>query len=153
MRSRRWAIALAAGVLALPGCGGGSPSEPAAPAVDGAPSGRPIGGAHDPRQQAAATAVRFVRGYLAFQAGRLGPERVPDASAQLRRALRHQRIPPAQRDRRAEVVRAEVNRIDARSARVAVTVRNRDEALTYPLPIDLVRRQGSWLVLAAGDDT
>jgi hypothetical protein len=23
----------------------------------------------------------------------------------------------------------------------------------YPLPIDLVRRQGSWLVLAAGDDT
>lgn len=153
MRSRRWAIALAAGVLALPGCGGGSPSEPAAPAVDGAPSGRPIGGADDPRQQAAATAVRFVRGYLAFQAGRLGPERVPDASAQLRRALRHQRIPPAQRDRRAEVVRAEVNRIDARSARVTVTVRNRDEALSYPLPIDLVRRQGSWLVLAAGDDT
>jgi uncharacterized NAD(P)/FAD-binding protein YdhS len=78
---------------------------------------------------------------------------VPDASAQLRRALRHQRIPPAQRDRRAEVVRAEVNRIDARSARVTVTVRNRDETLTYPLPIDLVRRQGSWLVLAAGDDT
>jgi len=33
-----------------------------------------------------------------------------------------------------------------------VRVRSVDEQLTYPLPIDLVRRDGRWSVLSAGDD-
>jgi hypothetical protein len=32
-------------------------------------------------------------------------------------------------------------------------VRNVDEQLTYPLPIDLVRRDDRWTVQSAGDDT
>jgi hypothetical protein len=100
----------------------------------------------------AAAALRFVRGYLAFQAGRLAADDVPSVTRELRTALRHQRVPPAQRDRRTEIARATVNRLDDNSARVTVHVRNVDEQLVYPLPLDLVRRDGRWLVLSAGDD-
>jgi len=93
-----------------------------------------------------------VRGYLAFQAGRLAPGEVPTATPELREGLKRLRVPPASRARRTRIVAAKLERIDARSARVTVQVRNVDEQLTYPLPIDLVRRSGRWAALSAGDD-
>ena len=100
-----------------------------------------------------ATSTRFVRGYLAFQAGRLAADQVPDATPELRAALKRLRVPPASKGRQTRIVGAQLERIDARSARVTVQVRNVDEQLTYPLPIDLVRRDDRWAVLSAGDDT
>jgi hypothetical protein len=99
------------------------------------------------------SAVRFARGYLSFQAGRLVAQQVPAASQEVRAALKRLRVPPAVRSRRTKIVGAQLERIDALSARVTVRVRNVDERLTYPLPIDLVRRDGRWVVLSAGDDT
>ena len=94
-----------------------------------------------------------MRGYLSFQAGRLEPDQVPDATPELRDALKRVRVPPASQGRETRIVGAQLERIDARSARVTVQVRNVDEQLTYPLPIDLVRRDDRWAVLSAGDDT
>jgi hypothetical protein len=99
-----------------------------------------------------ATALRFVHGYLAFQAGRRSADHVPSVTRELRAALHHQRVPPAQRDRQTEIGGATVDRLDDDSARVTVQVRNVDEQLVYPLPLDLIRRDGRWLVLSAGDD-
>jgi hypothetical protein len=77
---------------------------------------------------------------------------VPDATAQLRAALKRLRIPPAAQDRQTKILAAQLERIDARSARVTVQVRNVDEQLNYPLPIDLISRPGGrWAVLSAGD--
>ena len=101
-----------------------------------------------------ATSTRFVRGYLAFQAGRLARGPGPRAPApELRAALKRLRVPPASKESPDRIVGAQLERIDARSARVTVQVRNVDEQLTYPLPIDLVRRDDRWAVLSAGDDT
>jgi hypothetical protein len=115
-------------------------------------AGRPIGGRSTAGAQAIATSVRFVRGFLAFQAGQRAPEHVPATTPELRRALRRLQTPPAAQDRRPAIVRAQLERIGGRSARVTVHVRNPDERLTYPLPIDLVRRDSRWAVLSAGDD-
>jgi hypothetical protein len=149
----RVAAALAVAV-ALAGCG----SHEDAPRVGSSAhsptsEGRPIGAAAGARASAIAAAVRFVRGYLSFQAGRLLAQQVPGGSDELRTALKRLRVPPASRSRQTEIVGAQLERIDARSARVTVLVRNVDEQLTYPLPIDLVRRDGRWTVLSAGDDT
>ena len=145
------ALALA---MALAGCGAREDSpRPTSTAHSPAPQGRPIGADADARVYAVAAAVRFVRGYLSFQAGRLLPEQVPDASEELRTALKRLRVPPASRSRQTKIVGAQLERIDALSARVTVRVRNADERLIYPLPIDLVRRGGRWVVLSAGDDT
>jgi hypothetical protein len=99
-----------------------------------------------------AAARGFVRGYLAFQAGALAPAAIPHASVLLRRALAGTRIPPAQRSRRATIESVHVDRADQRSAHVTVQVLNRDESLAYPVPLDLVRARGRWIVSAAGDD-
>jgi hypothetical protein len=149
----RVAAALAV-AMALVGCG----SHEGAPRVGSSAhsptsEGRPIGAAAGARASAIAAAVRFVRGYLSFQAGRLLAQQVPGGSDELRAALKRLRVPPASRSRQTEIVGAQLERIDARSARVTVHVRNVDEQLTYPLPIDLVRRDGRWAVLSAGDDT
>lgn len=143
---------LAAAVLAGCGGGGGRQSATPTPTQDGS-EGRQIGGESSPSAQAIATATRFVRGYLAFQAGRLEPDGVPDATPELRDALKRLRVPPASKGRKTRIVGAQLDRIDARSARVTVQVRNVDEQLTYPLPIDLVRRDDRWTVQSAGDDT
>jgi len=144
-------LALAA---ALAGCGGGDGDRTAAtPTPTRASEGRPIGGESNPSADAIATSMRFVRGYLALQAGRLKADQVPDATPQLRDGLERLRIPPASQGRQTEIVAAQLERIDERSARVTVQVRNVDEQLTYPLPIDLVRRDDRWTVLSAGDDT
>jgi hypothetical protein len=142
---------LAAAVLT--GCGGDPDRATPAPSPAPGSEGRPIGAAPAPGAQAIATSLRFVRGYLSFQAGRLKPDQVPDATRELRKALEQLRIPPASRARRTEIAGARLERVDARSARVTVQVRNVDEQLTYPLPIDLVRRDDRWAVLSAGDDT
>jgi hypothetical protein len=149
---RSLAVALVALAAAAIGCGGGDTPPPAPSPTPAGSEGRPIEGAPGARAEVTTTAVRFVRGYLAFQAGRIEPDQVPAATEELRTALRRQRVPPAQRARRAEIVRAGVDRLDAASARVTVQVRNVDEQLVYPLPIDLLRRGGRWLVLSAGDD-
>jgi hypothetical protein len=146
---------LVAAAALLTACGGsddGRRADRRPPATPGS-EGRQIGAKTSPSAQAITTATTFVRGYLAFQAGRLEPEQLPDATPQLRAALKRLRVPPASRDRRTMIVSAQLERIDARSARVTVQVRNVDEQLTYPLPIDLVRRDGRWAVLSAGDDT
>ena len=145
------ALALA---TALAGCGAHEDSPRPTSTVDSpAPQGRPIGADADARGYAVAAAVRFARGYLSFQAGRLVAQQVPAASQEVRAALKRLRVPPAVRSRRTKIVGAQLERIDALSARVTVRVRNVDERLTYPLPVDLVRRDGSWVVLSAGDDT
>ena len=145
------ALALA---TALAGCRAHEDSPRPTSTVDSpAPHGRPIGADADARVYAVAAAVRFARGYLSFQAGRLLAEQVPGASQEVRSALKRLRVPPAFRSRQTEIVGAQLERIDALSARVTVRVRNVDERLTYPLPIDLVRRDGRWVVLSAGDDT
>jgi hypothetical protein len=145
------ALALA---TALAGCGAHEDSPRPTSTVDSpAPQGRPIGSDADARVYAVAAAVRFARGYLSFQAGRLLAEQVPDASQEVRAALKRLRVPPAVRSRQTKIVGAQLERIDALGARVTVRVRNVDERLTYPLPIDLVRRDGRWVVLSAGDDT
>jgi hypothetical protein len=90
---------------------------------------------------------------LAFQAGRLKPDEVPDATPQLRHALKRLRIPLASPGRQTKIAGAQLESIDARSARVTVQVRNVDEQLTYPLPIDLVCCKNRWAVLSAGDVT
>lgn len=148
-------LALLALAAALAGCGGGGDGDrtAATPTPTRGSEGRPIGGGSNPSAEAVATSMRFVRGYLAFQAGRLKPNQVPAATPQLRDALKRLRIPPASQDRQTKIVGAQLERIDERSARVTVQVRNVDEQLTYPLPIDLVRRDGRWAVLSAGDDT
>lgn len=146
-------VALFVAAALVSGCGGedrGRASAP--PAATHASEGRQIGGESNPGVQAIATSTRFVRGYLAFQAGRLTVDRVPDATPQLRAALKRLRVPPASKSRKTQIVGAQLERIDARSARVTVQVRNVDERLTYPLPIDLVRRDDRWAVLSAGDD-
>jgi hypothetical protein len=147
-------MALLAVIATLAGCGGGDNRErvTATPTEDSG-EGRPIGGQSNPSTETIATATRFVRGYLRFQAGRLNPDQVPDATPQLRDALKRLRIPPASQGRTTKIVGAQLERIDARSARVTVQVRNVDEQLTYPLPIDLVRSGGRWAVLSTGDDT
>ena len=152
-RERRTAgLALLAAAAVLSGCGGGGPSERTPTPTQGS-EGRQIGGESNPSAEAVATSTRFVRGYLAFQAGRLKPDQVPDATPELRDALKRLRVPPASQGRETRIVGAQLERIDERSARVTVQVRNVDEQLTYPLPIDLVRRDDRWAVLSAGDDT
>jgi hypothetical protein len=148
----RVAAALAL-TMALAGCQApeGAP-RPSSTAHSSASQGRRIGADADARFHAVAAAVRFVRGYLSFQAGRLLGEQVPSTTEELRAALERLRVPPASRSRKTEIVRARLERIDASSARVTVWVRSVDEQLTYPLPIDLVRRDGRWLVLSVGDD-
>jgi len=126
---------------------------PTSTAHSSASQGRPIGAGAIARTDAVAVAVRFVRAYLSFEAGRLLAEQVPGVSEELRAALTRMRVPPASRSRQTEVVGARLERIDAHSARVTVRVRNVDEQLTYPLAIDLIRREGRWSVLSAGDDT
>jgi hypothetical protein len=140
--------------LLLGACGGGEQRTTTSPPSSSTGSeGRPLGGSRsDAGADAVAAATRFVRGYLAFQAGRLAPDEVPAATQELREGLKRLRVPPASRARRTRIVAAKLERIDARSARVTVQVRNVDEQLTYPLPIDLVRRGGRWAALSAGDD-
>ena len=148
----RVAAALAL-TMALAGCQAREDApRPSSTAHTPASQGRPIGADADARFHAVAVAVRFVRGYLSFQAGRLLAEQVPSTSEELRAALKRLRVPPASRSRQTEIVEARLERIDASSARVTVRVRSVDEQLTYPLPIDLVRRDGRWSVLSAGDD-
>jgi hypothetical protein len=149
----RVAAALAL-TVALTGCPGheGSPRATST-AHSSASQGRPIGADSDARVYAVVAAVRFVRGYLAFEAGRLLAEHVPGVTEKLRAALKRLRVPPASRSRRTEIVGARLDRIDARGARVTVRVRNVDERLMYPLAIDLARRDGRWSVLSVGDDT
>lgn len=139
--------------MALAGCRAheGSPRATSS-AHSSASQGRPIGAGAHARVHAVAAAVSFVRGYLSFEAGRLLAGQVPGATEELRAVLRRLRVSPASRRRRTEIVSARLERIDARGARVTVRVRNVDEQLTYPLPIDLVRRDGRWYVLSAGDD-
>ena len=154
-RERRTAgLALLAATAVLTGCGGGDGGAPdLTPTPSQGSEGRQIGGESNASAEAVATSTRFVRGYLAFQAGRLEPDQVPDATPELRDALKRLRVPPASRGRETRIVGAQLERIDARSARVTVQVRNVDEQLIYPLPIDLVRRDDRWAVLSAGDDT
>jgi hypothetical protein len=139
-------------VAVLAACGGNERSA-ATPTPRPGSEGRPIGAQPGPGDEAITTSMRFVRGYLAFQAGQLEPDRVPDVTPQLREALERLRVPPASQDRPTKVVGVELERIDARSARVTVHVRNLDEQLTYPLPLDLIRRDSRWAVQSAGDDT
>lgn len=135
------------------GCGSASDPVPSrSPSPQGSAEGRPIGGRTGPEAAATTAAIRFVRGYLAFQSGQLTADEVPDASRGLRQALKRARIPPATRDRETAITSAVLERIDARSAHVTVTVRNVDEDLTYPLPIDLIARGTRWTVTSAGDD-
>lgn len=152
---RAAALALLAAAAVLSGCGsddgGGRPGRTPPPTQNS--EGRQIGGESNPSAEAVATSTRFVRRYLAFQAGRLEPDQVPDATPELRAALKRLRVPPASQGRETRIIGAQLERIDARSARVTVQVRNVDEQLTYPLPIDLVRRDDRWAVLSAGDDT
>jgi hypothetical protein len=140
--------------LILAGCGAheDSPRETST-AHSSTAQGRSIGASADARVHAVAAAVRFVRGYLSFEAGRILADQVPGAGKELRAALGRMRIPPASRNRQTEIVGARLERIDARSARVTVRVRDVDDQLTYPLPVDLVRLDGRWAVLSAGDDT
>jgi hypothetical protein len=155
LRSRAPHFALLAALLTVPaGCGDGVDAEPTPnPTATTGSEGRPIGGASNASAEAIATALRFARRYLAFQAGRLAPDQVPDATPDLHDALKRLRIPPASHDRQTRIVGAQLERIEQRSARVTVRVRNLDEQLTYPLPIDLIRRNDRWAVLSAGDDT
>jgi hypothetical protein len=147
-------VALLVAVLTLlVGCGGDDRGATPRATVTHHSEGRPIGAADaNAESRAVATSLRFVRAYLAFQAGRLAPEQVPHATAQLRAALKRLRIPPAAQDRQTTILAAQLERIDRRSARVTVQVRNVDEQLNYPLPIDLISRPGGrWAVLSAGD--
>jgi hypothetical protein len=155
LRSRAAHVVLAATLVAAPaGCSDGDRDAQAPrPTAANESEGRRIGGEPTASAEAIATSLRFVRGYLAFQAGRQSAAQVPDATPELRKALERLRIPPASQDRRTRIAGAQLERIDRRSARVTVQVRNVDEQLTYPLPIDLVRRDGRWAVLSAGDDT
>ncbi len=144
--------ALVASVTALlTACGGEAPRPQRAPSGVSA-EGRPLAGAVDARAMVRATALRFARGYLALQAGELPPDRVPHAAPRLRRSLQRLRVPLAQQTRDADVLGANVDRLDASSARVTVLVRNRDEQLTYPLPLDLLLDGRRWAVVSAGDD-
>jgi hypothetical protein len=158
--TRRGRVPLAAGgapliaALLLAACGGGGqgPTTSSTRPTAGT-EGRPLSGQRsDAGADAIAAATRFARGYLAFQAGRLSAGDVPAATRELHAGLKRLRVPPASRARRTRIVAARLERIDASSARVTVQVRNVDEQLTYPLPIDLVRRGGRWAALSAGDD-
>jgi hypothetical protein len=147
-------IAALALATALAACGAHEDSPRPTSTVDSpAPQGRPIGADADARVNAVAAAVRFARGYLSFQAGGLLAQEIPAASQEVRTALKRLRVPPAVRSRQTKIVGAQLERIDALSARVTVRVRKVDERLTFPLPVDLVRRDGRWVVLSAGDDT
>lgn len=139
--------------MALAGCqsGEGAPS-PSSPAHTAGAQGRAIGAEADARSQTIAAAVRFVRAYLSFQAGQLSAEQVPSVSTELRAALRRLRVPPASKRGHEEIVAARLERLAASSARVTVWVHRAREALTYPLPIDLLRRGRRWWVMSAGDD-
>ncbi len=149
---RRVAVALLLTMI-LAGCQPGeSPRRPTSTAYAPLSQRRPIGADADAGSTAVAVAVRFVRGYLSFQAGRLPAEQVRNTSKELRAALQRLRVPPASRSRQGEIAGARLERMDAESARVTVSVRSVDERLTYPLPIDLLRRDGRWWVLSAGDD-
>jgi hypothetical protein len=149
---RRVAAALVL-TMTLAGCQSGEGARrPTSTAYAPLSQGRRIGADADAGSNAVAAAVRFARGYLSFQAGRLPAEQVPNTSKELRAALRRLRVPPASRSRQEEIAGARLERIDAGSARVTVSVRSIDERLTYPLPIDLLRRDGRWWVLSAGDD-
>lgn len=145
-------ITIAGGLTA---CGAGEPApSPAPPPTEQGAGGRAIGAQQSPDRQAIAAAVNFMQGYLAWQRGELGDvDDIPNASADLAEAIRRQRVPPAQRERDSAIAAVRLERIDDRSARVTVTVVNRDEDLTYPVPVDLQRTtDGRWLVLAAGTD-
>jgi hypothetical protein len=144
--------ALVASVTVLvAACGGEAPRPLRAPSGPSA-EGRPLAGAVDARATVRATALRFARGYLAFQAGELSPGRVPHATRRLRRSLQRLRVPLAQQTREDEVLAANVDRLDKGSARVTVLLRDRDEQLTYPLPLDLLLDGRRWSVVSAGDD-
>lgn len=140
----------------LGGCADANSSPPVQRSAprDAHDGGRAIGAEQSRDRQAIAAAVNFVEGYLAWQRGDLDDvDEIPSASADLAEAIRRARVPPAQRERDSAIAAARLERIDDRSARVTVTVVNRDEDLTYPLPVDLQRSSdGRWIVLAAGTD-
>lgn len=143
--------------VALGACGGAQPAPaptPTPPDAEQDGGGRAIGAEQGPDQEATGASVAFVRGYLAWQRGELADvDEIPNASADLAEAIRRERIPPAQRERDSAIAAARVERLDAQSARVTVTVVNRDEDLTYPVPVDLQRTSdGRWIVLSAGTD-
>ena len=131
-----------------------SSPRPTSTADSPAPQGRPIGADADARVYAVAAAVRFVARVPVLPsrtaARGASPGRKPGSCAPRSNGCASRQPSGV---RQTEIVGAQLERIDALSARVTVRVRNVDERLTYPLPIDLVRRDGRWIVLSAGDDT
>ena len=131
----------------LSACGdAGAPAATSPPATTGA------GTQPSPTDAVTAAARQFIGGYLEFQAGTRAAADIPNAAVLLRRALRGSRISPAQRSRNAGIESIRVDRADTGSAHVTVGIVNRDEALTYPLALELVNEGGRWVVQSTGDD-
>lgn len=152
MKRRSCLLATAALTLAACGSDSGSTADRPRQSADDDPAGRPIGAPQGQGSVAVDAALRFTRGYLRFSRGLLPAERLPAAAPELRDSLKGQRIPLASRDRRSAVISADVKRLSTASARLTVTVRNITEGFDYPLPLDLVKRNGDWLVLTIPDD-
>lgn len=153
-RKRRSCLLATTAALTLAACGSdsGGTADRGVRIADDVPAGRPLGAPQGQGGVAIDAALRFTRGYLRFSRGLLPAERLPAAAPELRGSLKGQRIPLASRDRRSAVVSADVKRLSVASARVTVTVRNISEGFDYPLPLDLVKRGGRWLVLTIPDD-
>ena len=138
------ALGLAVGLGA---CGGAD-----RPIATSAPPAQPSTTTPEPSAAIVASARSFVAGYLEFQAGTRAANDIPYAAVLLRHALRNTRVPPAQRGRDAVMSSLKVDRMDAASAHVTAEILNRDEALTYPLALELVNARGRWIVQSTGDD-
>jgi hypothetical protein len=97
-------------------------------------------------------ARRFVPGYLAFVSGQGPAASLRGAAPPLvsRLSKSRLRVPPAARNRPAQLIELDPQALDAE--RVAVTARVSDGPVTFSIELTIERLAGRWLVTAVGAD-
>jgi len=103
--------------------------------------------------EATDSALRFLRGYLAYSYGRGRLQAIRDASPKLIAALgqARPRVPPAARSRRPRLTTLQVLPQAPGTAQATATISD-GSGLQYPLVFSLDRRPSGWTVTRLADD-
>jgi hypothetical protein len=119
-----------------------------------APRPAPVAAARDSSLSAATdSALRFLRGYLAYSYGRGRPQAIRAADPQVIAALRQARprVPPATGRRRPRITSLQVLAQAPGTAQATATITD-GSGLQYPLVFYLDRRPSGWTVTRLADD-